>query len=77
MLVFEFSETEMGCEGKTGSDVTWTDILDPSLLQIVSEHWLNFSPPSKSEHFILGSLYVILMSTGLAANGTIILLFSR
>lgn len=81
MLVLSLSEIlwEMGmamsCD--IGPDTTWQNVLDTSLLDYVPKHWLSFKPPSKAEHFIAGSLYVILMSTGFAANGTIIILFSR
>lgn len=67
----------MACEQNTGSEATWGHILDESLFQIVPKHWMSFKPPSKSEHFFLGSLYIILLLTGIAANGTIIILFTR
>ena len=76
MLVFGFA-IGMACEQNSGPEATWEVILDESLFQIVPKHWMTFKPPSKSEHFFLGSLYIILMSTGFAANGTIIILFTR
>lgn len=77
MLVFCSFPIGMACEQSLGPETTWENVLDSSLLDYVPKHWLSFKPPSKVEHFIAGSLYIMLMSTGLAANGTIIILFSR
>lgn len=77
MLVLFHSSIGMACDQNIGPETTWQNVLDSSLLDYVPKHWLSFKPPSKAEHFIVGSLYIILMSTGFAANGTIIVLFSR
>ena len=67
----------MACDNYSSQEVSWDVVLDKSLAETVPPHWFNFKPPSKFDHYLLGSIYVILMSTGFAANGTIIVLFSR
>lgn len=43
----------------------------------ISSHWLKFSPPSKSSHYALAVLYVVIMVMGVGGNALVIYMFSR
>ncbi|XP_076368155.1 opsin-2-like [Tachypleus tridentatus] len=53
----------------------WKTILTSEFLQLVPNHWLQFDPPSDSSHYILGTVYFVVMMTGILGNGTIVWLF--
>lgn len=60
--------------------ITWRDVFeksDPSMIEYIPDHWLNYEPPSREQHLFLAALYSFLFLTGVLANGTIIFLYLR
>ncbi|KAI1303670.1 Opsin Rh3 [Halotydeus destructor] len=57
--------------------VSWSDLLDSEVLKDIPEHWLTYPPPSRTSHYVLGLVYIVLFVIGMLANGTIIVLYIR
>nr|XP_018914573.1 PREDICTED: neuromedin-U receptor 2-like [Bemisia tabaci] len=46
-------------------------------LASINPHWLQFTPPDRSSHYILASLYAVIMVVGLFGNYLVIFMFLR
>ncbi|XP_046671566.1 uncharacterized protein LOC124361549 [Homalodisca vitripennis] len=46
-------------------------------LHLIDKHWLQFSPPRHSSHYILAGLYTLVMTVGVTGNCLVIFMFLR
>lgn len=47
------------------------------LVMRIDPHWLQFSPPQRSDLLTLGSVYLVVMVIGLLGNGMVIFLIIK
>lgn len=46
-------------------------------LNDINIHWLAFSPPGKNNHYVLATMYALIMIVGVSGNVLVITLFMR
>lgn len=61
--------------GTSAHEITWEDILDEDMKAVVPKFWLKFKPPSLYAQYLMGTLYIIIMTAGLLGNVLIIWVF--
>ncbi|KAK7790844.1 hypothetical protein R5R35_010719 [Gryllus longicercus] len=48
-----------------------------NFLEMMNEAWMKYPPPSPSAHYIMASIYIVLMLVGTSGNGLVVYLFIR
>jgi hypothetical protein len=63
----------------SSSYTKWLNILGAQLMKElnVTEHWLQYDPPSNLAHYFLGMLYLIIFIAALFGNASIFWLFYK
>lgn len=46
-------------------------------LKLINPHWLQFPPPRPEEHYVFGSIYIVMMVSGIIGNTLVLLMYFR